>query len=273
MNIRSWLVLIVSAASVPCAAQFTQPPFAADNTLFGKAELGEILGLLCPGQEDIGQESGCRVCPASSPKAGARANASIVSALRGHFLKPDSDDLLLDFDFCGPALLTHSSSGWFVDHAQGLPDGACRKVASRGGRDGLVCYEASSTQDHEQAQLTFSYLPEQKIDLLAAFDSTGGACDSPERVVVQSAIQDVRFVPGGGGKLSISISARCRRGPLNEGSRRACARGAGFLDDIRPAAMFRTFRVDYAFTGDSFSLVAPSRAVKQAYELCAAAPK
>ena len=273
MNIRSWLVLIVWAASAPCVAQFTQPPFAADNTLFGKAELGEILGLLCPGQEVIGQESGCRVCPASSAKAGARANASIVSALRGHFLKPDSDDVLLDLDACGPALLTHSSSGWFVDHAQGLPDGACRKVASRGGRDGLVCYETSSTPDREQARLTFSYLPEQKIDLLAAFDNTGGACDSPKRVVVQSAIQGVKFVPGAPGKLSISISARCRRGPLSEGSRRACARGAGFLDDIRPAAMFRTFRVDYAFSGDGFSLAAASRLAKQAYDACVAEVK
>ncbi len=266
-------ILIVLAASLPCAAQFTQPPFAADNTLLAKAELGEILGLLCPGQEYMGKESGCRVCPASSAKAGARANASIVSVLRGHFLTPDSDDLLLDLDACGPALLTHSSSGWFVDREQGLPDGACRKVVSRTGRDGLVCYEASSTPDRERARLTLSYLPDQKIDLLAAFDNTGGACESPRRVVVQSAIQDVKFVPGAPGKLGISISARCRRGPLSEGSRKACARGAGFLDDIRPAALFRTFRVDYAFNGDGFSLAAASRLVKQAYDTCAAEVK
>ena len=258
---------------MPGAAQFTQPPFQADNTLLGKGEIEEILGLLCPGQGYMGQESGCRVCPASSPKAGARANASIVSALRGHFVKPDSDDLLLDLDACGPALLTHSASGWFVDRAQGLPDGACRKVTSRGGRDGLVCYEASSTPDREQSRLAFSRLPEQEIDLLAAFDNTGGACDSPRRVVVQSAIQEVRFIPGGGGKLSISITARCRRGPLSEGSRKACARGAGFLDDIRPAAMFRTFRIDYAFNGDTFSLAPSSRTVNQAYDVCAAEVK
>jgi len=267
------ILIVVLAASLPCAAQFTQPPFAADNTLFGKAELGEILGLLCPGQGYVGQESGCRVCPASSAKAGARANASIVSVLRGHFLKPDSDDLLLDLDACGPALLTHSSSGWYVDHAEGLPDGACRKVASRSGRDGLVCYEASSTPDRELARLTLSYLTEQKIDLLAAFDNTGGACDSPKRAVVQSAIQDVKFVPGAPGKLGISISARCRRGPLSEGSRKACARGAGFLDDIRPAALFRTFRVEYAFNGETFSLAPASRLAKQSYDTCAAEVK
>jgi len=272
MRIRPILMVLLTA-SLPCAAQFTQPPFAADNTLFSREELREVLGLLCPGQEYMGQESGCRVCPASSAKRGARANASIVSALRGHFLKPDSDDLLLDLNGCGPALLTHSSSGWFVDHEQGLPDGACRKVSSRSGRDGLVCYEASSTPDREQARLTISYLPEQKIDLLAAFDNTGGACESPKRVVVQSAIQDVKFAPGAPGKLGISISARCRRGPLSEGSRKACARGAGFLDDIRPAALFRTFRIEYAFNGETFSLAAASRLAKQAYDACVAEVK
>ena len=270
---RIWAILIFCAIRIPCAAQFTQPPFAADNTLLGKGELEEVLGLLCPGQGYLGQESGCRVCPASGAKAGARANASLLSVMRGHFLKPDSDDLLLDFDLCGPALLTHSSSGWFVDREPDLPDGACRKVLTRGGRNGLVCYEASSAPDHEQARLTFAYLSDQKIDLLTAFDNTGGACESPKRVVVQSAIQDVKFIPGAAGKLSVSISARCRRGPLSDGSRKACARGAGFLDDIRPAALFRSFRVDYVFNGDTFSLATLSRTVKQAYDACASEVK
>lgn len=272
---RNLLVLmVVLAAYLPCAAQFTNPPFPPDSTQLGRAELEEVLGLLCPGQGYIGPESGCHACPASSAQAGARADASIVSAVRGHFLKPDSDDLLLDLTGCGPALLSHSSSGWFVDREEGLPDGACRKVAGRSGRDGLVCYEASSTPDREQARLTFSYLPaEQKTDFAVAFDNTGGACDAPRRLVVQSAIQDVKFVPGAGGKLTVSILARCRRGPLNEASRRACGRGAGFLDDIRPAAIFRTFRIDYAFNGDGFSLAATSRTLKQAYDVCAAETK
>jgi hypothetical protein len=268
---RFFAVLILCAASLPCAAQFSQAPFAPDAAQFGRAELGEVLGVLCPGQEYMGQESGCHVCPASSARAGARGKASIVSAVRGHFLKPDSEDLLLDLDGCGPALLTHSSSGWFVDPEKDLPQGACRKVASRSGRDGLICYETLATPDREEARLTFSYFPvQQKMDLLAAFDNTGGACDSPKRIVVQSAIQEVKFISGAGGKLNISIEARCRRGALSEGSRKACARGAGFVDDIRPAAMFRRFRVDYGFNGDAFSLSPASRSLKQAYDVCAA---
>ena len=265
---RIWPILILLACG-PCSAQLTTPPFAPDSTRLERAELTEVLGLLCPGQEYLGQESGCRVCPASSKSAAARGNASIVAAVRGHFLKPDSDDLLLNLDGCGAALFTHSSSGWFVDHAANLPDGVCRKVAGRAGRDGLVCYAASSTQDRDQARLTFSYLGEQPIDLLAALDNTSGACDTPKRIVVQSAIQEVKFLPASSGKMSLTISARCRRGPLSERSRKACARGPGF-EDIGPATVFRTFRIQYAFNGDTFSLAAASKPAKQAYGTCVA---
>jgi len=271
---RWWrAVMILIAASRTCPAQLTQPPFQPDTAKLDRADLTEALGLLCPGQEYVGQESGCRACPASSKRAGARGDASIVSAVRGHFLKADSDDLLVDLDGCGPALLTHSTSGWFVDRLDGLPEGPCRKTASRGGRDGLVCYAASSAADREDARLAFSYLPaERKIDLLAAFDNTGGACDAPKRVVVQSAIQEVKFTPGVGGKLSLTISARCRRGPLSERSRKACARGPGF-EDIGPAAVFRTFRMEYVFDGEMFSLAVASKAGKQAYDVCSAEAK
>ena len=265
---RIWPILTLLACA-PCAAQLTTPPFAPDSTRLERAELTEVLGLLCPGQEYLGQESGCRVCPASSKSAAARANASIVAAVRGHFLKPDSDDLLLDLDGCGATLFTHSSSGWFVDHAANLPDGVCRKVAGRAGRDGLVCYTASSTPDHDQARLTFSYLGEQPIALLAALDNTGGACDAPKRTVVQSAIPEVRFVPSPAGKMSLVISARCRRGPLSERSRKACARGPGF-EDIGPATVFRTFRIQYTFNSESFSLAPATKLAKQAYDACAA---
>ncbi len=271
---RCWrAVMILVAASLPCPAQLTQPPFPPDTAKLDRADLTEALGLLCPGQEYVGQESGCHACPASSKRAGARGTASIVSAVRGHFLKADSDDLLLDFDGCGAALLTHSSSGWFVNRSDELPDGPCRKIASRGGRDSLVCYAASTAPDREDAHLTFSYLPaERKSELLAALDNTSGACDAPKRTVVQSAIQDVKFTPGVGGKLTLAISARCRRGPLSDRSRRACARGPGF-EDIGPVAAFRTFRMDYAFDGEMFSLAAASKPVKQAYDVCAADAK
>lgn len=268
--IRAFLAGWIAIAT--CNAQWTQPPFQPDTSKLERADLSEVLELLCPGQGYLGAESGCRVCPASSKHAGARGDASISAAVRGHFLKSDSDDLLLDFNACGPALLTHSSSGWFVDRAEALPDGACRKIPRRDGRDGLLCYEAASTTDREDARLTFSILPDQKIDLAVAMDNTGGACDSPKRIVVQSAIQDVKLSPGAGGKLTLAINARCRRGSLSDRSRKACARGPGF-EDIGPVSSFRTFRLEYAFNGDTFSLTPASKPMKQAYEACTASPQ
>jgi len=259
-------------ATTACNAQWTQPPFSPDTAKLERVDLTEVLGLLCPGQEYLGAESGCRVCPVSSKRAGARGDASIVAAVRGHFLKTDSDDLLLDLNGCGPTLLTRSSSGWFVNRAEALPDGPCRKMAAGGGRDGLVCYEAVSSADREEARLTFSLLPEKKTDLATAFDNTAGACDAPKRVVVQSVIQDVKFTPVAGGKVTVAITAHCRRGPLSERSRKACASGPGF-SDIAPTAVFRNFRVEYALNGDALSLAPASKAIKQAYDVCAASPQ
>jgi hypothetical protein len=259
-------------AIAACQAQWTQPPFPPDTSKLERTDLSEILELLCPGQGYIGAESGCRVCPGSSKRAGARGDASISAAVRGHFLKPDSDDLLLSFNGCGPALLSRSSSGWFVDRAGALPDGPCRKIARRDGRDGLLCYEAASTAYREDARLTLSLLPEPASDLVVASDNTGGACDSPKRNVVQSVIQDAKLTAGAGGKLTLAVTVRCRRGPLSERSRRACARGPGF-EDIGPVAPFRTFRLEYAFNGDTFSLAPASKLAKQAYDACAAGPQ
>jgi|SRR5271165_4470962 len=268
--IRAFLACWVAVAA--CRAQWTQPPFPPDTAKLERATLAEVLGLSCPGQEYVGQESGCHVCPASSKRAGARGDASIVAAVRGHFLKPDSDDLLLDLNGCGPVLLSHSSSGWFADRADALPDGPCRKLAGSDGRDGLLCYEAMMTTDREDARLTFWLLPDRKNDLAVAFDDTGGACDSPKRLVVQSAIQDVKFTSVAGGKATVTVTAPCRRGPLSERSRKACARGPGF-EDIGPTAPFRTFRIEYLFSGDAFSLTPPGAAAKRAYDACTAAPQ
>jgi hypothetical protein len=256
--------LILLGLCVPCAAQLNVPPFQPDFTQLAPADLREVLDLLCPGQEN-----GCRVCPQATKAAGAGTDGSVESALRGHFLKPDSDDLLVTLAGCGASLLTHSASGWFVNHAEGLPHGQCRKIARRDGRDGLVCYAASSTNDREDARLAFYVVGEQPAELLGALDNTGGACDAPKGLVVQSAIQEVKFTPATKGKLTLTISARCRRGPLSAQSRQACARGPGF-ENIGPAAAFRTFRMTYSFDGEAFSLAPASRASKHAYDVCSA---
>ena len=267
------------AWTVSCSAQWSGPPFAPESTPLPAADLKDILGLLCPGQEYIGEQSGCRICPQQSGAPGVRADSSIESAIAGHFLKPESDDLLLVLYGCSSRaanfrnsfLFTRSTSGWFVSQATGLPTGRCRKVRNRAGRDALVCFTDASSPDLSAGRLTAGYAGKD-LELAKVFDNTGSACNAPSQPVIQSAIQQVSFVPGADGNLTLRIVARCRRGPLSARSRKACAAGPGF-EDIGPALPFRTFRFDHSFNGETFSLAPLSRAVKQAYDACSAEGK
>jgi len=239
-----------------------------------------MLGLLCPGQEYLGEQSGCHVCPQQSGAPGARADSSVEFAIAGHFLKPDSDDILLLLYGCSPRaenfrnafLLTRSTTGWFVSRASALPIGRCRKVRSRTGRDALVCFSDASSPDQSTGRLIAGFIGEKDVELTQAFDNTGGACNAPNRPVIQSAIQQVSFLPGPDSKLTLRILARCRRGPLSARSRKSCATGPGF-EDIGPALPFRTFRFDYVLNGEAFSLAPTGRASKLAYDACLAEQK
>jgi len=271
--------------AVPCSAQWSGPPFAPESAQLSSGDLKELLQLLCPAQGYIGEQSGCHVCPPQTRAAGMKTDSSIESAIAGHFLTPDSEDLLLTLYGCAPNsenfrsafLFTRSTTGWFVSQSSGLPSGRCRKLRNRAGRDALVCFSDTNSPDQASGRLTAGYIGDKEKDpaewhLADAFDNTPGACDAPARPVIQSAIQQVTFVPGAGGKLTLRIVARCRRGPLNARSRKACANGPGF-EDIGPALPFRTFRIDYNFNGDAFSLAPLSRASKQAYDACSTPPK
>ena len=195
-------------------------------------------------------------------------------------MKPDSDDLLLVLYGCSSRersfrdvfLFTRSSTGWFVNQASGLPAGRCHKIRSRDGRDALVCFSDTTSPEQSTASLTFGHPGESQMEMARAFDNTGGACDAPNRPVVQSALQQVSFVPDKSGKLTIRVLARCRRGPLSPRSRKACAAGPGF-EDIGPSVATRAFRMDYTFNGETLSLAPYSQAAKKSYDACSAAGK
>ena len=266
--------------TVPCLAQWSGPPFPPDAAEVSSSDLKEVLGLLCPGQEYIGAQTGCHVCPQPTGAPGAKTDSYIESALAGHFLKPDSDDLLVVLYGCSPRaanfrnafLFTRSATGWFVSQASGLPIGRCRKVRSRAGRDALVCFSDANSPEQAAGRLTAGYIGEKELELARVLDNTGGACNAPGAPVIQSAIQQVSFIPAAEGKLKLRILARCRRGPLNVRSKKACATGPGF-EDIGPALPFRAFRIDYAFNGEAFSLAPATRAAKLAYDSCSAEGK
>ena len=133
----------------------------------------------------------------------------------------------------------------------------------------LICFDGSSSADRQSGRLTFGFVSGPGVDLVSAFDNTAGACDAPKRVVVQSAIREVKFITSPGGKLTVRILANCRRGALSPRAAKACARGAGF-EDIGPAKIFSKFQIDYVFDGDKVALAAPSRTSKRAYDACSA---
>jgi hypothetical protein len=244
------------------------------------ADLKEMLGLLCPGQEYIGEQSGCHVCPQATTNVGNRTDSTIESTISGHFSEAKSDDLFLVLYGCSPHardfrdafLFTHSATGWFVGKTGDLPVGSCKKIQNRIGRDGLVCFTDHMMSGESSARLTFGYVGEKEIDLVSAFDNTAEVCSGSQRVVIQSAIQQATFLPGAAGKLTLRILARCRRGLLSARSRKSCATGPGF-EDIGPALPFRTFRFDYVFNGEAFSLAPAGRTSKQAYDACLAEQK
>ena len=135
-----------------------------------------------------------------------------------------------------------------------------------------MCFSDSSSPEQARGQLTAGFPGENDVELAKVFDNTGGACSSTNSPVIQSAFQQVSFVPGADGKLTLRVLARCRRGPLSARSRKSCAAGPGF-EEIGPALPFRTFRIDYVFNGDAFSLAPLSRASKLAYDACSAEGK
>ena len=264
-------------AATACLGQWSGPPFPPVSVQLRQADLKEILGLLCPGHEYIGQESGCRVCPQGTAEAGRRADSTIESAIPGHFVDPKSEDLLVVLlgcsshagNFRDAFLFTRSASGWFVSQASGLPLGRCRKITNRAGRDGLLCFTDASLSDQSTGSLTFGYAGQKAVELVQALDNTAGACGRL-LLVTQSAIQQVTLVRGTAGKLTVRILARCRRGPFSARARKACAAGPGF-EDIGPALPFRTFRIDYLFDGEAMTLAPYSSVSKHAYDACLAA--
>ncbi len=168
-------------------------PFPPDSTQLGRRICSEVLGLLCPGNEFVGQESGCHVCPPASKTAGAEPTAASRSFIRGHFLKPDSDDLLVTLYGCGGNLLTHSASGWFVNRVDNLPEGICQQA--RRPRRATMRFSVSRPPQRltrQSGSLTFGFIPDKPTDLAKAFDNTGGRLRCARRVVVQSAIREVR---------------------------------------------------------------------------------
>ena len=80
---RLFFLVLLLAPGVRSLAQdrFALPGFQSESARVEPAELKEMLGILCPGQEFVGKESGCHVCPNVTGWAGD-AHGLTVSAPR-----------------------------------------------------------------------------------------------------------------------------------------------------------------------------------------------
>jgi hypothetical protein len=251
------------------------------------AELKEMLGILCPGQEFVGKESGCRICPKETGRNGEERGFTVVSVLRGHFLGADSDDVLLQTSGCEPhvalfggdVVFSRSPAGWRIgrEYHPG-PAGYCRPVKSDSGLDGLLCWQEDGHFDGISGGLYFHYETnrDRRVQLMGASDNTGTACPAPEErgspvIIVQTKIEKLTLQQGSGGELSLIVRANCRRGPLSQRAEAACRRDPNA--EVGPEQPFGTYQMVYRFDGQTFSLTPSSEAEAREYQACVAFPE
>jgi len=127
---------------------------AVDSRPLATADAVKIVAVVCPTQNS---KKGCSVCP-----DGHAASWSFDSISRGHFLRPDSDDILVGTGGCEPhannfggSVLLTNKNGQLqkVWYQGGLISNHCRKVALRGGRDILLCEDTWSGQGEEDLNI------------------------------------------------------------------------------------------------------------------------
>lgn len=277
-----------------CPAQviFQVPGFAPETAQISPAEQKQIFQSFCPGSEFIGEESGCHGCPAQA--SGGNEDLLLTSFLRGHFLNPDSDDLLVQTHNCeshvslfgGEAIFSKGPAGWVVTRKYHPgPSGYCRIVRNRAGLDGVLCWQEDSHYDSHEGWLSFSYKDgsdredtEEKPPLLEIFDNMNGICSEAnqglEPIAVQTNILKLSLARAASGRLILSVRARCRRGRMGPGGEAACK--APDLEPfalIRPAAAWRVFNFVYYFDGRTFRLMPSTKAEAHAFSSCSEDPR
>lgn len=283
-----FLLVLLLTSGVRCLAQdrFALPGFRSESATVDPAELKEMLQNLCPGQEFIGKESGCHVCPQETGWAGQADGLTVASVLRGHFLGADSDDVLLQTSGCEPhvtlfggdVVFSRSPTGWRIGRGYHPgPAGYCRPVKSSSGLDGLLCWQEDGHFDGISGGLYFHYETNRdgRVQLMGASDNGFSACFAVERgspvIIVQTKIEKMALQQDSGGELSLVIRANCRRGPLSQQAEAACRRDLNA--EVGPEQPFRTFQMVYRFDGQTFSLTPSSEADAHEYGACAAFPQ
>jgi len=269
---------VLSAVSVLGQAQERlRPPFQPDSSELLPADLSQILAALCPGRGFTGAQAGCHVCPIGTSRARSNGDLTISFALRGHFVIPNSDDLLLGTEGCedhahgfgGSILFTRDNGRWRISREYSPGSiGLCRKVVNRVGRDGLVCYNEDQHYDSRRGWVSFTDLFEDPVVLGFWNDNMNSACDVQRRPLsfVQSEIVKVEFGQDERGGVKLTIDERCRKGDLSRQSVEACESGDVGLGGVE--APYSNYQVQYRFDGERFALLPASTAAKHSLDVC-----
>src|SRR5215470_11735665 len=84
-------------------------PFRPDSERLGASDLKQVLAQICPGHGYVQKDtdifrnlSGCSVCPATAYTPASKGSPYIEYSIRGHFLGPRSDDLIVTLYGCEP---------------------------------------------------------------------------------------------------------------------------------------------------------------------------
>jgi hypothetical protein len=257
-------------------------PFEPDSVRLQPAEASEILGSLCPGESIVGSRIGCRICPAGTSWAGDGAGLWVRSAIRGHLLGPNSDDLLISTSGCEPhvylfgghVLFSRRHGRWAISGKYApVPMGSCLKIRNTGGVDGLVCFRQDSHYDSDWAGVSFEYVEaDRKMKLASARDNLK-SCWSAQKsaVYIEAEIVSVQFRRGQGSTGTLVIAERCRRGSLRAQAQRACVRQQSLAGMDPLTAPFYSYRLQYTFDGAWFTLAPTSVVRLRELDMCLAA--
>jgi hypothetical protein len=266
------ILALLLYASFGIAQESPEPPFTPDEVELQPAEALQVLNTLCPGKTRPGKKNGCPPC---QPETGRYAEGfTIESAIRGHFLGPHSDDLMVSTKGCedhadgwgGHVLLTKQQGRWKVGMPYApWPMGACMKMPHNG-VDGLICFSSDRHGTSAGSGISFEFVGKPWVPLAYAYTDVAMCWyDARWPVFTESEILSLKVLHDVNGTLI--IEERCHSGALNETARNACDRNAEYDGTDSIAAPFKTYRLKYAFRGDNFVLIS-SESEKRELDAC-----
>jgi hypothetical protein len=223
----------------------------------------------------------------------------VETALFGHFLGPDSDDLLVGSlgseshaaSAHGNVVFSRRAGVWSIGRKY-WPGaiGQCRKIRNRRGLDGLLCMSEDQWGGDKRGWLSFGYVgtgdflnddivsvkDDDSGGLLRLVDNLGEACfslygsDRPHRriIAIEAKIASLRLSPVVRGRFRMTILAQCRRGRLTPQAERVCKEDGDPGQTPPLANSMRRFRIEYEFDRRKFSLLPSSKAAATAYRAC-----